>query len=88
MAFYQWRIGGYTRQIYLDGTTTFEVAIAADIRYEQAIKEYAAKNFYYGQIDDAFTKLYITQTVYDETIALKTAIEPRNGTNLIVNPTS
>lgn len=77
MAFYQWRVGSYARSIYLDGTKTFEQAALESPLYEQAIKEYAAKNFAYSQIDEAFEKGYINQQQYDDTIALKLLIEPR-----------
>lgn len=75
--FYTWRVGGYSRTIYLDGTKTFEQAIAEDVQYEQAIMIYASEKFTYGQIDNAFAKGYISQEHYDTTIALKTLIEPR-----------
>ena len=87
MAFYQFRVGSYARSIYLDGTKTFAMAGLESPLYDQAIKEYSAKNFFYSQIDDAFAKLYINQEQYDITIALKTAIEPRNETNAVTNPT-
>jgi len=77
MAFYQWRVGGYSRTIYLDGTKTFEQAIAEDVQYEQAIKVYASQKFTYGQIDNALANGYISQEQYDDTIVLKMAIEPR-----------
>jgi len=81
MAFYQWRVGGYARMIYLDGTKTFEQAIADDTRYEQAIMVYASNmpptGFSYEQVDNALTKGYISQGHYDTTIELKNAIEPR-----------
>ena len=77
MAFYTFKVGGYARSIYLDGSKTFAMAEAESPLYTQAIKEYAAKNFDYGQIDDAFSKGYINQQQYDDTIVLKTAIEPR-----------
>lgn len=71
MAFYQWRVGGLSRAIYLDGTKTFEQAIAEDILYEQAIMVYASSKFTYGQIDNALARGYISQEHYDATIALK-----------------
>ena len=81
MSFYQWRVGGYDRSIYLDGNNTFEVAIAVDVRYEQAIMVYASNmpptGFSYAQVDNALAKGYISQAHYDTTIELKTAIEPR-----------
>lgn len=77
MAFYQFRVGSYARTIYLDGSKTFEQAIAEDIKYEQAIEGYASTGFAYSQIDDALAKGYISQERYDATIVLKTAIEPR-----------
>jgi len=78
MAFYQWRVGGLSRCIYLDGTKTFEQAIAEDVLYEQAIKTYASIKFTYGQIDNALAMGYITQVEYDDTIELKMVIEPRS----------
>ena len=77
MAFYQWRVGSYARLIYLDGMKTFEMAMAEDIKYEQAIMVYASTGFTYGQIDNAIANNYISQAHYDTTIELKTAIEPR-----------
>ena len=81
MAFYQWRVGGYARMIYLDGTKTFEQAIADSPQYEQAIMVYASKipptGFTYGQIDTALAKGYISQGHYDTTIVLKMELEPR-----------
>lgn len=77
MAFYTFRVGSYSRCIYLDGTRTFEQAIAEDIKYEQAIKVYASTYFDYYQIDLALTNGYINQQQYDDTIALKTVITPR-----------
>ncbi|HEY5582937.1 MAG TPA: hypothetical protein VIK78_00375 [Ruminiclostridium sp.] len=72
--FYQFRVGGYARSIYLDGAVTFE-QLAPD--YVEPVKVYASKGFTYGQIDEALAKGYINQQQYDDTIALKTAIEPR-----------
>jgi len=76
--FYTWRVGTYSRMIYLDGTRTFEVVALDSPLYDQAIKEYAATNFSYNQIDTAIAQGYINQTQYDETIALKLLIEPRS----------
>lgn len=77
MAYYSFRIGPYARSIYLDGTKTFaQVAVESSL-YAPAIKEYAANNFTYYQIDLALTNGYISQQEYDETIALKAVIEPR-----------
>lgn len=77
MAFYSFRVGPYERSIYLDGTKTFEMAEAESPQYTQAIKERAAVDFTYSQIDTALAKGYINQAQYDDTIALKTLIEPR-----------
>ncbi|HEY5586708.1 MAG TPA: hypothetical protein VIK78_19740 [Ruminiclostridium sp.] len=77
IGFYQWRVGGFTRTIYLDGTKTFEIAIAESPLYEQAIMVYASTGFTYGQIDNALAKDYISQEHYDVTIELKLLIEPR-----------
>lgn len=81
--FYQFRVGGYARTIYLDGNMTMG-DLTTD--YVQPVKEYAAKNFYYGQIDLALTSGYINQDVYDKTIALKILIEPRNEINIVEDP--
>jgi hypothetical protein len=77
MAFYSFRIGNYSRMIYLDGTRTFEQVAIESPLYEQAIKERAAKDFTYAQIDEAFAKGFTNQGQYDETLALKHLIEPR-----------
>lgn len=77
MAFYTFRVGTYARFIYLDGSKTFEQVAVESPLYPQAIKEYAAKNFYYIQIDGAFAKGYINETEYNETIALREAIISR-----------
>ncbi|HEY5583496.1 MAG TPA: hypothetical protein VIK78_03285 [Ruminiclostridium sp.] len=77
IGFYQWRVGGFARTIYLDGTKTFEIAIAESPLYEQAIMVYASTGFTYGQIDNALAKGYISQEHYDITITLKLLIEPR-----------
>ena len=75
---YTFLTGGYSRIIYLDGNRTFE---SLKPEYIEPVKIRASTDFDYGQIDDALTKGYINQEQYDDTIVLKTAIEPRNGTN-------
>jgi len=77
MAFYSFRVGNYARMIYLDGTRTFEIVAPESPLYDQAIKERAAKDFNYPQIDAAFAAGRINQEQYDTTIALKLLIEPR-----------
>lgn len=86
MAFYSFRVGNYARMIYLDGTRTFEqVALESEL-YDQAIKERAAKDFQYWQIDDALAAGRINQEQYDATIALKLLIEPRPLAAVAENP--
>jgi len=63
--FYTWRVGGFARSIYLDGSKTFAMAELESPLYTQAIKDYSAKNFTYGQIDDAFAN-GITPSDYDQ----------------------
>ena len=74
MAFYSFRVGPYSRSIYLDGAKTF-----ADITtdYWAPVKQYAATNFTYAQIDNAYGSGYISLADYNETVALKELIEPR-----------
>ena len=81
---YSWKVGGSSRMIYLDGTKAFAQLTA---EYVEPVKVRASTDFDYGQIDDAFTKGYINQQEYNDTIVLKTAIVPRNGTNLVASPT-
>jgi hypothetical protein len=71
---YSFLVGPYARQIYLDGTKTMASLTA---EYVQPVKEYAAKNFTYAQIDDALAAGRIDQQTYNDTIALKALIEPR-----------
>lgn len=74
MAFYTFKVGPYARSIYLDGAITFE---SLEASYQLPIKQRAAKDFTYSQIDNAYAKGYINQSQYDETIVLKLLIEPR-----------
>jgi hypothetical protein len=74
MAFYSFKVGPYARSIYLDGAITFE---SLEASYQLPIKQRAAKDFTYPQIDAALSKGYINQDQYDETIALKTLLMPR-----------
>lgn len=83
MTVYTFRVGPYTRQIYLDGNRTFEQCGA---EYRQPIIQYAAKNLFYLQIDEALSKGLIDQATYDQTIAIKATIEPRTDTNSVPNP--
>ena len=78
---YTFLTGGYSRIIYLDNNRTFE---SLKTEYIEPVKERASTDFDYGQIDLALEKGYISQIIYDETIALKTAIEPRNKTNKVI----
>jgi hypothetical protein len=67
MAVYQFRIGPYARSIYLYGTTTFA---AIPQEYHYPVKDYVARNFTVGQIQEAFNRGYITQQEYDETMII------------------
>ena len=87
MPFYTFRVGTYSRCIYLDGTRTFENAMAEDAQYEQAIMNYASVKFTYGQIDNAIANGYISQEHYDATIELKLLIEPRPLSLKVEEPT-
>ena len=66
--------------IYLDGNKTFE-EVAEE--YVEPIKVRASTDFTYGQIDEALAKTYINQQQYDDTIVLKTAIEPRISSTVV-----
>ena len=83
MAVYTWRTGTYSRMIYLDGTKSFASLTA---EYLEPVKQRAATDFSYSQIDNALAKGYINQQEYDDTIAIKTLIEPR--TLVLEEPTT
>lgn len=76
---YNFRVGSYARAIYLDGIRKMVQAEAEDAGYRLAIEQYAAKNFFYDQIDNALAKSYIDQITYNETIALREAIISRDA---------
>lgn len=58
----------YAFSIFIDGTRTFE---GTNATYHPGIKDYAAANFTDEQIKHAHTQGWITQTEYDETMAIK-----------------
>lgn len=68
MPIYASLTAAYAKAIYLDGTKKF-----TDIRaeYVQAVKEYAAANYSDERIQNALDKMWIAQTEYDETMAIK-----------------
>lgn len=74
MTVYTWRTGPYARSIYLDGTKTFA---SLTEEYVEPVKERAATDFTYLQIDNALAMGHISQQEHDDTIVLKTLIEPR-----------
>jgi len=59
---------GYSYSIYIDGVRTFA---ATNETYHADIKQYAALNFTDAQLLNAFSSGWITQTEYDETLAIK-----------------
>ena len=65
MAVYSFRVGPYSRAIYLDGTKKFS-DISLD--YHQPVKEYAAKNFTKDQLDNALNQGWITEQQYNDTL--------------------
>jgi hypothetical protein len=69
MTVYSFRIGPYARDIYLYGKQRLENIPA---EYYTPVEDYAAKNFTRDQINRALASGYITQTQYNETIALIT----------------
>lgn len=64
---YAFRTSTYARDIYLYGNRTF-TQIPAE--YVQPVKQYAADTFSDTQISTALTNGWITQTEYDDTMAL------------------
>lgn len=65
MAFIQLLVGPYARSIYLYGSRTFQ-QIATE--YQQPVKEFAAKSFTVGQIQEAYNRGWVSQQEYDETM--------------------
>ncbi|MBX4259721.1 hypothetical protein KTC96_24665 (plasmid) [Clostridium estertheticum] len=68
--YYGFKVGPFARMTYLDGTKTFEEAIATDPKYEQPMMVRASTDFAYSQIEDALAKGHISQSHYDKTVAL------------------
>lgn len=74
MAVYSWRIGGYARDIYINGTQRFS---GIPLEYHEPVKQYAADKYYLDQLATALANGWITQQEYDETMALKTIDSPQ-----------
>lgn len=56
----------YAVCIYIHGTRKFETV---NDNYKEPVKQYAAKNYTLGQIDNALVNNYITEQEYQDTIA-------------------
>lgn len=67
-------VSTYARNIYMTGTARFSTI---PVGYHADVKGYAAKNYYVDDIDRAQAKGWISQQEYDDTIALKTEVDPQ-----------
>ena len=79
MPIYSFKVGGYSRQIYLSGTQRFterDGYTGIPEEYHAPCKAYAAKNFTLYETDATLANTWINQQEYDDTVALRTDASP------------
>lgn len=73
MPVYTFLTSAYALAIYIYGNKSFETIPEP---YYPSVKQYAADKYSVSQIDSALERGFITQEVYDETMALKNTVPP------------
>jgi hypothetical protein len=71
MAVLTFRTNTYARNIYLYGSTSGTRLTNIPAEYVEPVKKAAAATFSVEQIDNTLSQEWITQTEYDETMAIK-----------------
>ncbi|MCS5499795.1 hypothetical protein NY607_01590 [Lysinibacillus sp. A4] len=66
MTIIQMLVRQYAVCVYVHGTRKFDTVVAD---YHEPVKRYAAENYTFEQIDNAFVKGHITEMEYQQTIA-------------------
>lgn len=85
MAVYSFRTSNYAMNIYLYGTQRFTARDGyggIPLEYHEPVKQYAAKNFYLDQLENALAKTWINQQEYEETTAYRTIDSPEYSSSL------
>jgi hypothetical protein len=73
MTVYSFRVSTYARNIYIFGTnrlTARDGFVGVPVDYYTPVQQYAKINYLITDIEDAFTKTWINEQEYQETLAL------------------